>query len=109
MRTQYHFRRSPNGLCAWDVHRLIEKTRSLTPERIPLSVIHELDEPHWANERIEHLTCREIVEHTRLILDCNLTYPIILSSKELPVLRRLAMQPWVRWGQVRSPVVWLVV
>jgi transposase InsO family protein len=30
-------------------------------------------------------------------------------SKELPVLRRLAMQPWVRWGQVRSPVVWLVV
>jgi len=24
-------------------------------------------------------------------------------------LQRLVMQPWVRWGQVRSPVVWLAV
>jgi hypothetical protein len=31
------------------------------------------------------------------------------ASKELHALRQLAMQPWVRWGQVRSPVVWLVV
>jgi pimeloyl-ACP methyl ester carboxylesterase len=32
-----------------------------------------------------------------------------MASKELHALRQLAMQPWVRWGQVRSPVVWLVV
>ncbi len=80
MRTQYHFRRSPDGLCAWNVHRLVEKSRSLIPERVPLSAIRELDEPFWANERVRQLTCREIVEHARLILDCELAYPIILSN-----------------------------
>ena len=49
-------------------------------ERVPLSAIRELEEPFWANERVQQLTCRDIVEHARLILDCELTYPIILSS-----------------------------
>jgi hypothetical protein len=80
MRAQYHFRKSPAGLCAWNVDRLVEKSRSLKPERVPLAAIRELDEPHWANERAKQLTCREIVGHTRLILDCDLAYPIILSS-----------------------------
>jgi len=80
MRTQYHFRRSPRGLCAWDVHRLVELSRRLTPQRVPLSEIRELDEPYWANERIQQLTCREIVDHARLMLDCDLAYPVILSS-----------------------------
>ena len=80
MRTQYHFRRSPRGLCAWNVHRLIERSRDLVPERVPLSAIRELDESFWANERVQQLTCREIVGHTRLILDCDLAFPIILSS-----------------------------
>ncbi len=48
--------------------------------RIPLIAIVELDEPFWANERAGYLTCREIVEHTRLILECDLMFPIILSS-----------------------------
>lgn len=80
MRTQYHFRRLPHGLCAWNVHRLIEQSRNLKTERVPLSAIRELDEPFWANERVQQLTCREIVGHTRLILDCDLAFPIILSS-----------------------------
>jgi hypothetical protein len=80
MRTQYHFRRSPQGLCAWNVHRLVEQSRALVRERVPLSAIRELDEPHWANERTRPLTCREIVDHARLMLDCDLAHPIILSS-----------------------------
>lgn len=80
MRTQYHFRRSDNGLCAWNVCRLIEQSRDLVPERVPLSAILELDESFWANERVQQVTCREIVGHTRLILDCDLAFPIILSS-----------------------------
>jgi|ERR1700733_3114807 len=80
MRAQYHFRRSPDGLCAWNVNRLVEKSRGLTRERVPLSSIGELEEPFWARERAQPLTCREIVEHTRLILDCDLAFPIILSS-----------------------------
>jgi len=80
MRTQYHFRRSHNGLCAWNVRHLIEQSRDLVPERVPLSAIREIDESFWANERVQQLTCREIVGHTRLILDCDLAFPIILSS-----------------------------
>ena len=80
MRTQYHFRKSPNGLCAWNVTRLIDQSRDLVHERVQLSAIRELDESFWANEKVEQLTCREIVGHARLILDCDLAFPIILSS-----------------------------
>jgi hypothetical protein len=76
MRAQYHFRNSPNGLCAWNVHRLVELSRTLVRERVPLSAIRELDESYWSGA----MTCREIVEHTRLILDCDLGHPVILSS-----------------------------
>jgi hypothetical protein len=80
MRTQYHFRRLPRGLCAWDVHGLIEQSRELATERVLLSAICELDESFWAHERTQQLTCREIAEHARLMLDSDLTFPIILSS-----------------------------
>jgi hypothetical protein len=50
MRTQYYFRKSPAGLCAWIVERLIELSRELPRERVPLSDLRELDEPHWSHE-----------------------------------------------------------
>jgi hypothetical protein len=80
MRTQYHFRRSAQGLCAWNVHRLVEQSGALVRERVPLSAIRELDELYWASERTRPLSCREIVDHARLMLDCDLAFPIILSS-----------------------------
>ena len=80
MRTQYHFRKSPAGLCAWNVHRLVELSRSLVPERVPLSSIRELDEPYWAGADSQKLTCREIVDHARLMLESDLAFPVILSS-----------------------------
>jgi hypothetical protein len=80
MRAQYHFRSSPQGLCAWNVHRLVEQSRALLRERVPLSAIRELDEPYWSNEGTQILTCREVVDHARLILDSDLAFPIILSS-----------------------------
>ncbi len=80
MRAQYHFRKSPQGLCAWDVRRLVELTQTFAPERVPLSEIRELNEPYWANENARQLTCREVVDHARLMLDCDLTFPVILSS-----------------------------
>ncbi len=79
MRRQYHFRKSAQGLCAWDVHRLVELSKDLARERVPLSAIRELDEPYWANELTRPLTCREIVGHARLILDCNPAFPVIIS------------------------------
>jgi hypothetical protein len=80
MRPQYHFRRSLQGLCAWNVRRLVELTRDLPRERIPLSAIRELDEPYWNNEGTHRLTCRDIVDHAQLMLECDLAFPIILSS-----------------------------
>ena len=80
MRAQYHFRQSPQGLRAWNVHRLVELSSTLPRERIPLSVIRELDEPYWDGDPTKSITCRQIAEHARLIRDCDLAFPIILSS-----------------------------
>ena len=80
MRVQYHFRLSPQGLCAWDVHRLIDLSRTLARERVALSAIRELDEPYWSNECTQQLTCRQIVEHAHLMLECDPAFPVILSS-----------------------------
>jgi hypothetical protein len=80
MRVQYHFRRSPDGLRAWNVHRLIELSANLPRERVPLSVIPELDEPYWAGEDNQRMTCRQVVEHARPMLDCDYEFPVILSS-----------------------------
>ena len=80
MRTQYHFRRLPQGLCAWNVHRLVKRARALACERVPLSAIRELDEPYWCNEGTRSLTCRQVVDHARLMLESDLAFPIILSS-----------------------------
>jgi hypothetical protein len=79
MRTQYHFRNSDRGLCAWDVARLIELARDLPRERVPLAAIRELDEPFWCGAEGQKLTCRQVVDHARLMLDCDLAHPIILS------------------------------
>jgi hypothetical protein len=80
MRPQYHFRRSPQGLCAWNVRRLVELSRDLPREWVPLSAIRELDEPYWSNEGTQILTCREVVDHARLMVECDLAFPVILSS-----------------------------
>jgi hypothetical protein len=80
MRVQYHFRMSPQGLLAWNVHRLIDLSRGLERKRIPLSSIRELDEPYWSGGSDQRLTCRDVVEHARLMQECDLAFPVILSS-----------------------------
>jgi len=62
------------------VHRLVAQASGLVRERVLLSEIRELDEPYWGGERANQITCREIVGHARLMLECDLTFPIILSS-----------------------------
>jgi hypothetical protein len=79
MRTQYHFRPSPQGLRAWNVHRLVELSKDFVRERVSLSAIRELDEPYWSGRPNQKLTCREITDHARLMLDCDLQFPVILS------------------------------
>ena len=80
MRAQYHFRQSPQGLRAWNVHRLVELSSTLPRERVPLSTIYELDEPYWDGDSAKSVTCRQIADHARLIRDSDLSFPVILSS-----------------------------
>ncbi len=80
IRAQYHFRRLPEGLCAWDVRSLVRMSAALPRIWLPLGAIVELDESYWANEEAGFLTCREVVDHARLMLACDLGFPIILSS-----------------------------
>jgi len=80
MRAQYHFRQSPQGLCAWNVHRLVAISSTLQRELVPLSAIRELDEPYWSGEPAKSITCRQVAEHARLIRNSDLAFPVILSS-----------------------------
>lgn len=78
MRKQYHFRKSPEGLLAWDVGNLIQLTKDLSAEWTSLSSIRELDEPYWYESGSDEPTCRSIAEHIRLINETDLAYPIII-------------------------------
>ena len=80
MRKQYHLRRSPAGLLAWDVDRLIALTADLAPQPVPLAAIRELDEPFWFGGGSEAATCRAVADHARLIAQTDLRYPIILGA-----------------------------
>src|SRR6266508_6093623 len=80
MRKQYHFRPGPNGLRAWDVDRLVALTKNLRREQVPLVSIREIDEPYWSTGYEHAPTCRDVVEHARLIEEADLAFPVILSS-----------------------------
>lgn len=81
MRKQYHFwpAEDGDGFDAWDVDRLIELSGGLPVETVPLDVIGDLDTGYWFEGSAEVPTVRKVVEHTRLILEADLTYPIILG------------------------------
>ena len=44
-----------------------------------LKSIRELDECFWGNQGLR-MTCRQVVDHARLMGECDLAFPIILSS-----------------------------
>ncbi len=81
LRQQYHFRNSTEGVLAWDVYRLIELSATLPVELVPLSLIEALDEAFWYELGGATPTCRNIVEHAKLIQGADLTYSIILCHQ----------------------------
>lgn len=80
MRKQYYFRPSSNGIYAWDVDRLVELSREFETKEIVVESIRELDEPRWFDKN-DPPTCRDLIEHYRLIQEADLSYPIILSEE----------------------------
>jgi hypothetical protein len=80
MRKQYHFRQSNGDVLIWDCDRLVALTDGLPRRTIPLNSIRELDEAYWRQKGEAHMTCRELLEHLRLVQEADLAYPIILSA-----------------------------
>jgi hypothetical protein len=62
------------------VAKLIEKSSNLPIKAVSLSDICELDECFWYDLGGASPTCRNVVEHARLIQETDLQYPIILSK-----------------------------
>ena len=54
-------------------------TKDLPTIQVPTSAISELDKPYWFDHGYVP-TCRNIAEHARLIIQADLSFPIILSS-----------------------------
>ena len=79
MRKQYHFRRGPDGLRAWDIDRLVALAERLPVAEVPLAAIRELDETYWYDHGYAP-TCRSVAEHAQLIEQADLSFPILLSS-----------------------------
>ena len=80
LRRQYHFRPSPDGLRAWDVHRLIRLARALPVQQVPLSAIRALDQNWWFEDEDTPPTPRAIVHHVRLMDAADLRWPVILGA-----------------------------
>jgi hypothetical protein len=79
MRKQYHFWPADDGFDAWDVDRLIKLSRNLPVSRVAVDSIAEIDTSYWFDSCAEWSTVRKVVEHMRLVLEVDLTYPILLG------------------------------
>ena len=77
---QYHFRKSDNGLLAWDVLKLIRLSKDFEVIQIPLSDIRELKETYWFGLGAPPITL-DIAQHAKQIYEADLSYPIILCPE----------------------------
>lgn len=80
IRPQYHLRRTGEGIDAFDVHRLIELSQGLPVKLIDPKSLAELDLDHWYFHTSSKPTPRSFLEHMRLVLTANISYPIILDQ-----------------------------
>jgi hypothetical protein len=65
---------------AWDVDRLVELSRNLPSFRVPIGSIDEMDQVYWFDGELELPTCRNVMQHVRLILQVDTSHPIILGA-----------------------------
>lgn len=79
MRKQYHFWPADPGFDAWDVDQLIERSRDLPVEPVAVASISEIDTAYWFEGITVEPTVRNVVEHARLMLRADLSYPVILG------------------------------
>lgn len=81
IRPQYHLRRTADGIDAFEVRRLIELSKELPVKMIDPESLAELDLDHWYFHTKSNPTPRSFLEHMRLVLAADITYPIILDQR----------------------------
>ncbi|WP_343578851.1 hypothetical protein [Acinetobacter sp.] len=79
MRRQYHFRQVAQDIYIWDVHHLVELTKTFVLKNVALADIRELNEAYWFPDQFP--TTQQILEHFQLVQDADLSYPIILCAE----------------------------
>ena len=79
MRKQYHLWPADTGFDAWDVDRLIHLSRGLPMHAVAVDSVREVDTVYWFDASTAAPTVRAIVEHARLMLDADLSFPVILG------------------------------
>ena len=80
MRQQYHFKEKSGEVLIWDVNKLITASENLPIIEIDLKEIKELNENYWFRSTDNIPTCKSIADHSKLIIETDLKYPIILAS-----------------------------
>jgi hypothetical protein len=78
MRKQYHLWPAGTGFDAWDVDRLISLSRWLLVHAVAVDSVREVDTVYWFDASTAAPTVR-VVEHARLMLDADLSVPVILG------------------------------
>jgi hypothetical protein len=79
MRKQYHLWPADTGFDAWNVDRLISLSRGLPVHAVTVDSVREVDTVYWFDGSTAAPTVRAVVEHARLMLDADLSFPVILG------------------------------
>ena len=79
MRKQYHFWPAATGFDAWDVDRLIELSRGLPVHAVAVESVAEVDTAYWFEGSAAAPTVRTVVDHARLMLAADMSFPVILG------------------------------
>jgi hypothetical protein len=74
-----HARRLGDKIFIWNVPRLWEKAKELTPKSVKISDLPEVDRNCWFGGRRDASISR-VAAHMRRALSADLRYPIILNS-----------------------------
>jgi hypothetical protein len=77
IRKQYHLWPADTGPGAWDVDRLISLSRELPVHVVGVDSVREVGTVYWFDGSTGAPTVRAVVEHARLMLDADLSFPVI--------------------------------
>lgn len=100
MRRQYHFRQVGQDTHIWDVHHLVELTKTFVIKKVALADIRELNEAYWFPDQFP--TTQQIIEHFQLVEAADLSYPIILCAKGrvMDGMHRVAKASLLKHGDI---------